>query len=752
MNFLYINFIAVLWITAVTTFLLGIFVWLKRRHSHVNRTFALYCFSISWWSFCEIWGISASAKETALYWTRLEQVGVFFIPTFFVHFIISLLNIKDKKWLIKSAYCFSAITALFCFTPLMIADSVPISAAPYVKRFGTPGLAYHFAILLFLIFIAYGLAELYKAYRASTGARRNQLKYLFFSTLFGYVGGGANFLLVYNISIPILNPFGTYALPAYIAVVTYAIVKYRLLDIRIAAIRTVIFIGVYIPVLLMPFFGGLIFRDVLEEFLKENWWIIPALGSSIFAPLGLYIYLNIKNRAEAMVLKEQRRYQNTLLGISKGMTLQRELGSLLQMIVHSVSDSLKLKATHLFLIDKGSGRFLLKASCPDNLLAENICFEPDDMLIKKFIDRKSSIIVEEDHIHLGKDLHAGDGLGFIESKSGMKVALAIPSFAQNELIAFLLLGEKPNGYMYTQDDLNVFSVLANQAALAIENAIFYEEQGKSLAQELQEHKLKYLGNMASNISHDVNNRFNGVALEAFEICDQIIPQFKEKLQSLPDQARYTELLDRLVQNLDKISHHAQAGGETVERFRRRSRQAKIEPLDLAPLIESALSLVVYPKERPGEIVKVIPREMYGLEVNINKEFPKLSAEVFSLENTIANLIRNAYEAQQKKKEFIEKGDLRVEGYAPKITVNAAIEGEMAVIKISDNGIGMTKDQLNQIFAPFYTTKVKGTGLGLSILKSMIELQRGKIGVESEYGKGTTFTIALPTAKEGSEDV
>ncbi len=745
MKFLFINFVIVLWITSLTAFLLGIFAWIRRRNT-VNKCFALYCFSISWWSFCEIWGISCNSESTALLWTRIEQIGVFFIPTFFVHFVISLLNIKDKKWLLKTAYIFSSIAAALCFTPLMMAGSAPISAAPYVKRFGVPGVAYHFAILFFLILIVYGLNELFKAYLTSRGARRNQLKYLFFSTLFGYLGGGANFLLVYNVSIPFLNPFGTYALPIYIAVVTYAIVKYRLMDIRIAAIRTVVFVGVYVPVLFLPFIGGFILKSKLAALAGENWWIIPAIGSSILAPLGIYIFLNIKNRAEAMLLKEQRQYQDTLLGISKSMTYERNLAILLQKIVQGVADSLKLNAVHLFLVDKETGRYLLKASHPKSLLSEPMAFETDDPLIKKLLNEKSSIVIEEDHIHSKTGAGEGDGLKLMEEKSGMKIALATPSFAQNELIAFLLLGDKPNGHMYTQDDLNVFSVLATQAALAIENAIFYEEQGKSLAQELQEHKLKYLGNMASNISHDVNNRFNSVALEAFEIIDQIMPALKQKLgaTSIPD--GLNELIERILQNLDKISHHAQAGGETVERFRRRSRQAKIEPLDLAAVIESTLSIVVYPKEKAGEIVKVIPREVYGLEVDLPTGFPKLSAEVFSLENTIANLLRNAYEAQQKRREIIGR-----DGYSPFVKISAQVLGDTADIKIADNGIGMTPDQLNQIFVPFYTTKVKGTGLGLSILKSMIELQRGKISVDSEYGKGTTFTITLPVAKEGSEN-
>jgi signal transduction histidine kinase len=70
------------------------------------------------------------------------------------------------------------------------------------------------------------------------------------------------------------------------------------------------------------------------------------------------------------------------------------------------------------------------------------------------------------------------------------------------------------------------------------------------------------------------------------------------------------------------------------------------------------------------------------------------------------------------------------------------EGKRIILKISDNGMGMSKATLEKLFTPFFTTKEHGTGLGLSTVKKIVEAHRGDIKVESERGKGTTVIVGL----------
>ena len=106
----------------------------------------------------------------------------------------------------------------------------------------------------------------------------------------------------------------------------------------------------------------------------------------------------------------------------------------------------------------------------------------------------------------------------------------------------------------------------------------------------------------------------------------------------------------------------------------------------------------------------------------------LPADPEQMEQVFINLFTNAVEAMSGR------GELRVQAKTP---------GDSVTIRVSDTGKGMPKDAVEKIFEPFYTTKDKGTGLGLAIVFNIIRKHYGEIGVESEEGKGTTFTITLP---------
>ena len=82
----------------------------------------------------------------------------------------------------------------------------------------------------------------------------------------------------------------------------------------------------------------------------------------------------------------------------------------------------------------------------------------------------------------------------------------------------------------------------------------------------------------------------------------------------------------------------------------------------------------------------------------------------------------------------------------KLTIRTALEGEFIEIVLSDTGPGIQKENLTKIFEPLFSTKTKGTGLGLSVCASLVERHNGKIEVDSEVGKGTTFTVKLPVKR------
>jgi two-component system phosphate regulon sensor histidine kinase PhoR len=126
----------------------------------------------------------------------------------------------------------------------------------------------------------------------------------------------------------------------------------------------------------------------------------------------------------------------------------------------------------------------------------------------------------------------------------------------------------------------------------------------------------------------------------------------------------------------------------------------------------------------------------SLELNANSDL--VIADEVHLTNLVSNLVDNALKYSR-------------ENVPSAIKISTSLTGKSIMLRIEDNGIGMTKDALKRIFEKFYRAHtgnrhdVKGFGLGLSYVKTVVEAHHGKIKAESVLGKGSTFTIELPLA-------
>jgi signal transduction histidine kinase len=160
----------------------------------------------------------------------------------------------------------------------------------------------------------------------------------------------------------------------------------------------------------------------------------------------------------------------------------------------------------------------------------------------------------------------------------------------------------------------------------------------------------------------------------------------------------------------------------------RSKSDERKPTDIVTLV--------------GEVLVLVEKDLTKHRVKLQTNFvgrPKAEVSATQIQQIILNLIINARQAMP------QGGHLRVE-------IREDSDSEMVEVVISDTGTGIPADQLRNIFDPFYTTKDGpddtgrgGTGLGLSICRDIIESHNGRIRVASLVGRGTTFTVKLPSA-------
>ena len=575
---------------------------------------------------------------------------------------------------------------------------------------------------------------------------KTQLKYLLIGSVVGYMGGINNFLIVLDLRLPILSPYGTYAIPLYVLVATYAIIQYRLMDINLAITRTAVFMVVYAAVLGLPLLGALTWQEQLQQILGHRWWVWVLLVYAALATAAHYANLYFQRRAENRLLAEQRRYQSVLRQAAQGMTMIKDLGKLLNLIAHLLTQKVRIRHATIYLWDPQVKKFVPSVSRQWPVKNPG-SFPLDHPMIEYLHWHRVAVVTEE----LGLQARGGakELQPVANTLKGLEAAVVVPSFTEKKCEGFLLLGDKVSGSLFSQDDLQVFQVLASQAALAIENAQFYEELKRTQTDLFQTAKMASLGHMAGGMSHQINNRFHVLTI----LAGTLKSVMKDMDPAAMDKEQLKQLWDKTVETLTKLENNALQGGDIVKTLLRFSRPAgEYKEVTVSQILSTAkevsqfrvnIGVIDYVEEVPAGI-------------------PEVKGDLNQLADCCFNLLTNAYDAVQRKATQIQEKQISPSPNDPvpfkgKIWIRARTEVKdersWVVIELQDNGTGMAPHELENLFVPFFTTKAtaqKGTGLGLYVIQRIMERHGGTIQAASRQGAGTTFTLRIPAHGEKAD--
>lgn len=238
---------------------------------------------------------------------------------------------------------------------------------------------------------------------------------------------------------------------------------------------------------------------------------------------------------------------------------------------------------------------------------------------------------------------------------------------------------------------------------------------------IRSEKLASLGQLAASVAHEVNNPLAGIMV--------YVKLLLKKYQAKELQAEWTETqLLKMEKELDRTTRIIR----NLLDFARQS-EPSMRPISINQVIESALLLVGHQ----------IDLENIKLEKKLAKQLPLVQADPDKIQQVLINIILNATQAMPKG------GTITIAtSTAEEVLINESPKNTVQ-IDIKDTGVGIPKENLNQLFTPFFTTKEKGkgVGLGLSVVHGIIERHKGKIKVESQPNVGTTFTIYLEVMDE-----
>ncbi|RKY29776.1 MAG: hypothetical protein DRP74_08250, partial [Candidatus Omnitrophota bacterium] len=508
-------------INAITSTVVGIIPILRNPKSRLNRSFSYFALSVAFWSYCyAAWQISKDAGS-ALFWCRALMIGAIFIPSTFFHFSVNLIE-EEKRYLkvIVFGYIASLIFLILDFTPLFVKDVRPRLFFPF---WPTAGAAFAAYLAMFAGLIGYSQILLYKRSRKLSSFKRNQIKYVFLGTSIGFLGGLTNFPLWYGIPIP---PVGNILVAVYVFVVFYEMIKHRLMDINLvikkAAVYGVIYglvVGMF--VVLVHFFGQLVFYKHIDR----RFYLVSIFALTVISLLLKPLDNLLTRITDKIFFRRKYAYQKTLKEASDGMTKIRNLGKLLDLIVRMIANSVRVTHATIFLKDKEKPMFVAAASrgkykIPKRYLANNA----SSPLVLELLKNKQPLVYDEVISRLKRESELSQNLranleNIAKEMRDLNASVCLPSFIENKLIGFLMLGEKLSGDMYTQEDLDLFSTLANQAALAIENAQAYEELKDTRDQLIHSERLATIGRFANEVAHEIKN-----PLQAIKTFVEFLPQ------------------------------------------------------------------------------------------------------------------------------------------------------------------------------------------------------------------------------------
>jgi signal transduction histidine kinase len=402
----------------------------------------------------------------------------------------------------------------------------------------------------------------------------------------------------------------------------------------------------------------------------------------------------IQNAKLYEALKRKVTELSALFEIGKVITGTLNLEEVLEVIVEKASYLMDTRVSSLMLLNDNGDELVIKAvhgGGADYTIKPDL--RVDESLIGRVVQTRKPLMVPDvrkekryKHIEVAKKL-------------GLCSLLSVPLMLKDDVIGVI------NTYTavlhrFTADEIQLLSSLADQSAIAIENARLYEQM-IGLEEKIREaEKSGVLGEMAIEVAHEIRNPLTIVKMLFHSIS---IPDKK-------DAAVIDSELGRMNRIVTHFLDYARGG------------KPELQDSDINQILDNTLLLVEH--------------RISQQKVRLKKTFsplPLILCDAEKIAQLFLNLSINAIDAMEGEGE---------------LWISTNTKGNFIEVRVQDTGSGISPSIRDNIFQPFVTTKAKGLGLGLAIVHRVVEQHKGKIEVETLTDKGTTFTVSLPIGVNG----
>jgi signal transduction histidine kinase len=402
---------------------------------------------------------------------------------------------------------------------------------------------------------------------------------------------------------------------------------------------------------------------------------------------------------------------------NSGLMETLDVDEILRLVLEGLTKNIGFDRARLYLVNEKRNVLECKMAVgidEERIRGITLRLNPEDSIVARSIFEKQPFIIPDAR----KDPRVNP---IIKEKFNLHSLVAIPLLVKEKALGAIAADFIDPNKNITKEALESVMAFAQQAGLAIHNAFMYQEL-KTFSQQMEEkiqkttadlkkteaqlirsEKLAALGQLAAGIAHEIRNPLTSINILIHSMT-----------KNLPSGDSHKEDLKVIEEEIHRMN-------EILDQFLRFAKPATplLEKADVFSIFEETLQLL-----RPH-----IEKQLIVVE----KEFqplPIILMDREQMKQVFLNLLLNAIQAMPGG------GHLTLRGQNSE-------DGQWIHISIQDSGIGISSENINKLFDPFFSTKEGGIGLGLSITHRIIDQHHGKIEVESAPGKGTLFTIWLP---------
>lgn len=715
-------------IASIANFSLGIIVLRNKSvQRRVRYSFVILSFITALWVFVNLMtGLSQSP-----FWVLSMYASGSLLSTSALIWVSFLV----KKTIQKLRFIFIIFCGMSFFglsyTPLIIRDVQTVVFGGFEGKIGPLFSVYTLYVAGILIFT---VLKLIKKFLHSSGVGKTRFLYV---TLGSAIFSGVS--LITSFILPIFGtlkflPLDTLSSVIFLFLVTYAIVRYRLMNVKRVITRSLLF-SLLVLIISSAFTAGtLLISRVLDRTDTG-----ARIGVNIAVAIVVVLFLNpIKNYlakiTDKIFFKNQVDYQSVTQRMSDLIARTLERDPLLGTLATTLEDELKIKKISILFCNSALKSAVIYYAHPiqqtkaaDSSIKTHLWNEYKPII--EFFTEHTEIKVREEEERKAEDLPASDYQralsAIVRDLEARDIAVVAPVISGNDERAFIFLGNKQSGDIYDDRDINLLELLSSQLSSALEKSRLYEDvkqfniklklkikeataklrDANSRLRELDKAKTLFL----SVASHQLRTPLAGIkGFLSMVLEGDFGEASKEMRDVLEDVYANANRLIRLVNTFLNVSR-IEAGRLTVLK----------DNHDLVPMGKKIVNELQFSARDKG----------LELTFESNKDAVVANVDLDKIEDVVINLTDNAIK-------YTASGS---------IVVRIIDKGDKVRIEVEDTGQGLEAKEIKALFHKFVRGErgmhafTDGSGLGLYIAKRVAEMHKGEIGVTSPgVGKGSTF--------------